>query len=40
MRQFFNEADDEYEVVFVANASGALKLAGEAYRSVRAPPCS
>jgi selenocysteine lyase/cysteine desulfurase len=31
VRQFFNAADDEYEVVFVANASGALKLVGEAY---------
>lgn len=31
VRQFFNAAEDDYEVVFTANASGALKLVGEAY---------
>jgi molybdenum cofactor sulfurtransferase len=31
VRRFFNAAEDEYEVVFAANASGALKLIGEAY---------
>ncbi len=29
--EFFNAAPDEYAVVFTANASGALKLVGEAY---------
>jgi molybdenum cofactor sulfurtransferase len=28
---YFNAAPDEYEVIFTANASGALKLVGEAY---------
>jgi selenocysteine lyase/cysteine desulfurase len=28
---FFNASPDEYEVVFTANASGALKLLGESY---------
>lgn len=28
---FFNAAEDEYEVVFTQNATGALKLVGEAY---------
>ncbi len=28
---FFNASPDEYEVVFTANASGALKLVGESY---------
>ncbi len=28
---FFNASPDEYEVIFTANASGALKLVGEAY---------
>ena len=31
MRRFFNAPEDEYEMVFTANASGALKLVGEAY---------
>ena len=31
VRRYFNAADDDYEVVFCANASGALKLVGEAY---------
>ncbi len=31
MRDFFNASPDEYEVIFTANASGALKLVGEAY---------
>ncbi len=31
VRDLFNAADDEYEVIFTANASGALKLVGEAY---------
>jgi len=31
VRRFFNVRDDEYEVVFTANASGALKLVGESY---------
>ena len=31
IRRFFNAPEDEYEVVFTANASGALKLVGEAY---------
>jgi selenocysteine lyase/cysteine desulfurase len=31
VRRFFNVQDDEYEVVFIANASGALKLVGESY---------
>jgi len=30
-RRFFNAAEDEYEVVFTANATGGLKLIGEAY---------
>ena len=29
--EFFNAAADEYAVIFTANASGALKLVGEAY---------
>lgn len=29
--QFFNAAADEYVVIFTSNASGALKLVGEAY---------
>jgi len=29
--RFFNADPDEYEVIFAANASGALKLVGEAY---------
>jgi len=31
VRRFFNAPQDEFEVVFTANASGALKLVGEAY---------
>ncbi len=31
VRKFFNASEDEYEVVFTANATGALKLVGEAY---------
>jgi molybdenum cofactor sulfurtransferase len=31
VRRFFNAPEDEYEIVFTANASGALKLVGEAY---------
>jgi molybdenum cofactor sulfurtransferase len=31
VRRFFNASPDEYEVVFTANASGALKLVGESY---------
>jgi selenocysteine lyase/cysteine desulfurase len=31
VRRFFNAEDDEYEVIFAANASAALKLVGEAY---------
>ncbi len=31
VRRSFNVRDDEYEVVFTANASGALKLVGESY---------
>jgi molybdenum cofactor sulfurtransferase len=31
VRRFFNADEDEYEVVFAANASAALKLVGEAY---------
>jgi molybdenum cofactor sulfurtransferase len=31
VRRFFRAAEDEYEVVFTANASAALKLAGESY---------
>ena len=31
MRRFFNAPEDEFEIVFTANASGALKLVGEAY---------
>jgi selenocysteine lyase/cysteine desulfurase len=31
VRRFFNAPEDEFEVVFTANASGALKLVGEAY---------
>jgi molybdenum cofactor sulfurtransferase len=31
VRRFFNASEDEYEVVFTANASGALKLVGESY---------
>ena len=29
--RFFNASPDEYDVVFTANASGALKLVGESY---------
>lgn len=29
--QFFSASPDEYEVIFTANASGALKLVGESY---------
>jgi selenocysteine lyase/cysteine desulfurase len=29
--KYFNAAPDEYDVIFTANASGALKLVGEAY---------
>lgn len=29
--RFFNAAEDEYVVIFTSNASGALKLVGEAY---------
>lgn len=29
--RFFNASDEEYVVIFTANASGALKLVGEAY---------
>ena len=29
--RFFNASPDEYVVIFTANASGALKLVGEAY---------
>jgi len=31
VREFFRVEDDEYEVVFTPNASGALKLVGESY---------
>ena len=31
VRRFFNAPEDEFEVVFTPNASGALKLVGEAY---------
>ncbi len=31
VRRFFRASPDEYEVVFTANASGALKLVGESY---------
>jgi len=31
VRRFFNAAEDEYEVIFTSNASGALKLVGESY---------
>ncbi len=31
VRRFFNAPEDEFEIVFTANASGALKLVGEAY---------
>lgn len=31
VKEYFNDVDDEYAVVFTANASGALKLIGEAY---------
>lgn len=31
VRRFFHAAEEEYEVIFTANASGALKLVGEAY---------
>jgi molybdenum cofactor sulfurtransferase len=31
VRRFFNAPEDEYEIVFTANASGALKLVGESY---------
>ena len=29
--EFFNASPDEYTVIFTPNASGALKLVGEAY---------
>ncbi len=31
VRRYFNAAEEDYEVVFCANASAALKLVGEAY---------
>ncbi len=31
VRDYFNASDSEYEVIFSANATGALKLLGEAY---------
>ncbi len=31
VRRFFNAPEDEFEIVFTANASAALKLVGEAY---------
>jgi selenocysteine lyase/cysteine desulfurase len=31
VRRFFNAPEDEYEIVFTANASAALKLVGESY---------
>jgi molybdenum cofactor sulfurtransferase len=31
VRDYFNASDGEYEVIFSANATGALKLLGEAY---------
>jgi selenocysteine lyase/cysteine desulfurase len=31
VRRFFGAPEDEFEIVFTANASGALKLVGEAY---------
>jgi molybdenum cofactor sulfurtransferase len=31
VRRFFNAPEDEFEIVFTPNASGALKLVGEAY---------
>jgi selenocysteine lyase/cysteine desulfurase len=31
VRRLFNAPEDEFEIVFTANASGALKLVGEAY---------
>ena len=31
VRRFFHAPEDEFEIVFTANASGALKLVGEAY---------
>ena len=31
VRKFFSAPEDEFEVVFTANATGALKLVGEAY---------
>lgn len=31
VKEYFNDADDDYDVVFTLNASGALKLIGEAY---------
>jgi len=31
VRRFFNASAEEYEVIFTSNASGALKLVGEAY---------
>jgi molybdenum cofactor sulfurtransferase len=31
VRRFFNAPEDEYDVIFTANATGALKLVGEAY---------
>ena len=35
VRRFFNAPEDEYEVIFTANTTGALKLVGEAYPFVR-----
>ena len=31
VRRFFHAPEDEFEIIFTANASGALKLVGEAY---------
>ena len=31
VRRFFNAAADEYEIIFTANATGGLRLVGEAY---------
>ena len=31
VHEYFNASPDEYEVIFTANASGALKLVGESY---------
>ena len=32
VRRFFNAPEDEFEIVFTANASGAPKLVGEAFK--------